>query len=361
MGRHTLLRSLLVAAMAFGTVTAAITPAAAETTVTTTAAAQADLSTARRDYVRRTAMSPYVSAELRAEALHALLSQRGDEAIDEFIATGSTKAKERSDLREEYNLTYIREINRYAPRGSAVEFTSSIMLLPASAKARDEYVQSGYDRAREADEATNSQHQEHLARMEREDREYVTYLAENDPGVQVRAAAKRAITGNDVEIGLFFKYYWGFAADLDNETFRRRTLAQNEIWHRQIHALTQAALAAEKAEREASGELARKARLDAIAKWDQIDREAGQSSVDWNAEKTKADAQAAAWASIAAHARNAQSEQDWAAVLDRAGTANTSWADEAAWALGQAKFWQDLATNAKKSADAARDRDQGAE
>lgn len=345
--------------MAFGAVTTTITPAVAETTITI-AAAQADLSTARRDTVRRVAMSPYVSAELRAEALHALLSQRGDEAIDEFFATGSTKAKERADLREQYNRTYIGEINRYALRGSAVEFTSSTMLT-ASPNTQDEYVRSGYDRAREADEATNNQHQEHLARLAREDREYVAYLADNDPGVQVRAAAKRAIAGNDVEIGLFFKYYWGFGADLDNETFRRRTLEQNEIWHRQIYALAQAALAAEKAERESSGELARKARLDAIAHWDQIDREAAQSSVDWSAEKVKADAQAQAWARIAEHARSAQGEQDWAAVLDRAGTSNTSWADEAAWALGQAKFWQDLATNAKKSADAARDRDQGAD
>ncbi|NGY59896.1 hypothetical protein G7043_13280 [Lentzea sp. NEAU-D13] len=358
MGRHTLLRSLLVAAMAFGTVTsAAVTPALADTTATT--AAQADLATARRDTVRRTAFSEFVSAELRAEALQALLSNRGDAAIDEFFATGIAKARARATERETNNRRYVQEINRYSPSGSAVRFTSD-QALAGSANAQDVYVQSGYERARAADEANNNQHQEHLARLAGEDRAYVAYLAANDPGVQVRAAAQRAIEGDDTQVGLFFKYYWGIGADLDNEGFRRRTLEQNEIWHRAIRALTDAALAAEKAERESSGELARKARLDAIARWDEAAREAGQSSVDWNAEKAKADAQAAAWAQVAEHARSAQSEQDWAAILDRAATSTGSWADEAAWALSQATFWQDLATKAKKSADAARDRELGA-
>jgi hypothetical protein len=356
MGRHTLLRSLLVAAMTFAAVTtAAVTPAMAETTVTS-ATAQADLTTARRDTVRRTAFSEFVSAELRAEALQALLSNRGDAAIDEFFATGLAKARARATERETNNRRYIQEINRYSPSGSAVRFTSDQALV-SSANAQDAYVQSGYERARAADEASDNQHQEHLARLAGEDRAYVAHLADNDPGVQVRAAAKRAIAGDDIQVGLFFKYYWGIGADLDDEGFRRRTLEQNEIWHGKIRTLTDAALAAEKAERESSGELARKARQDAIARWDEIDRDAGQSSVDWNAEKVKADAQAAAWAQVAEHARSAQSEQDWAAILDRAGRSNTSWAEEAAWALGQAKFWQDLAAGAKKSAEAARDRD----
>ena len=344
--------------MAFGTVTSAtVTPALADTTTTT--AAQADLATARRDTVRRTAFSEFVSAELRAEALQALLSNRGDAAIDEFFATGIAKARARATERETNNRRYIQEINRYSPSGSAVRSTSD-QALAGSANAQDVYVQSGYERARAADEANHNQHQEHLARLAKEDREYVIYLAANDPGMQVRAAAQRAISGDDTQVGLFFKYYWGIGADLDNEGFRRRTLEQNEIWHRAIRALTDAALAAEKAERESSGELARKARLDAIARWDDVAREAGQSSVDWNAEKAKADAQAAAWAQVAEHARSAQSEQDWAAILDRAGTSSTSWADEAAWALSQAAFWQDLATTAKKSADAGRDRELGA-
>ncbi|WP_086666342.1 hypothetical protein [Lentzea kentuckyensis] len=344
--------------MAFGAVmTAAVTPAMAEATVTSTTA-QADLATGRRDTVRRTAFSESSSAELRAEALQALLSNRGDAAIDEFFATGIAKARARATERETNNRRYIQEINRYSPSGSAVRFTSDQAMVSA-ANAQDVYVQSGYERARAADEANNNQHQEHLARLAGEDRTYVAYLAANDPGVQVRAAAQRAIAGDDTQVGLFFKYYWGIGADLDNEGFRRRTLEQNEIWHRKIRVLTEAALAAEKAERESSGELARKARQDAIARWDEVEHETTQSSVDWNAEKAKADAQAAAWAQVAQHARSAQSEQDWAAILDRAGTSNTSWADEAAWALGQAKFWQDLATNAKKNADSARDRDRG--
>ncbi|MDT7784511.1 MAG: hypothetical protein QOF58_2930 [Pseudonocardiales bacterium] len=357
MGRHSLLRSLLAAALAFGAVVAgSVTPAMAQTVTAT--ASQADLATARRDTVRRTAMAEFLQAEVRAEALHALLSNRGDEAIDEFLSTGIVAARARAKQRESDNLRYIQEINKYALRQSAVEVTSS-HALASSATAQDEYVHSGYERARALDEANNNKYEERLARLAREDRDYVTYLAANDPGPQVRAAAQRAVAGSDVQVGLFFKYYWGIGADLDTEAFRRRTLEQNEIWHRRIRALTDAALAAEKAERELSGELARKARQDAIARWNDVDREAAQSSVDWNAEKGKADSQAAAWSSIAEHARSAQSEQDWAAVLGRADASNQSWADEAEWALGQASTWQALAAQAKKNADAARDRDQG--
>jgi len=303
-------------------------------------------------------MAEFLPAEVRAEALHALLSNRGDEAIDEFLSTGIVAARARAKQRESDNLRYIQEINKYALHDSAVEVTSARALI-SSATSQDDYVQSGYDRAKALDQANNDKYEEHLARLAREDREYVARLAANDPGPQVRAAAQRAIAGSDVQIGLFFKYYWGIGADLDTETFRRRTLEQNEVWHRRIRVLVDAALAAEKAERELSGELARKARQDAIARWGDVEREAGQSSVDWGAEKDGADAQAAAWASIAEHARAAQTEQDWAAILSRADASNQSWADEAAWALGQSSTWQVLAAQAKQNADAARDRDRG--
>ncbi|WP_258951533.1 hypothetical protein [Lentzea californiensis] len=297
--------------------------------------------------------------EVQSAATLALLSNRGDEAIQEFLTAGYPAAKERAAKRIDLDLKYIRHINRFAIPGSNVQVTSANALRGTPAM-QSRYVQSGYDEAQELDRVNDNRRDERLARLHGEDRDYVTYLAANDPGVQVRDAANRALSaGTDEAIGLFFKYYWGIGADLDNEGFRQRTLEQNEFWLRKIRVLVDAAQAAEKAERESSGELARKARLDAIAHWDLADAEAKKSSVDWNAEKDKADEQADFWASVAAHARAAMSEQDWAAVLARADASNTSWEDEAAWAQSQAATWLALAADAKRNADAGRDRDQG--
>ncbi|MGW6932419.1 hypothetical protein ACWGE0_20365 [Lentzea sp. NPDC054927] len=323
-----------------------------------TAAVQVNLAPWQRDTVRRMATTDPLP-EVQAAATLALLSNRGDEAILEFLPGGYLAAKNRATKRIELDLRYIQEINKFAIPGSNVQVTSAKALV-STPNAQSLYVQSGYSEAQELDRLNDNKRDERLARLSKEDRDYVTYLAANDPGVQVRDAAKRALTaGDDASIGLFFKYYWGIGADLDNEGFRQRTLEQNELWLRKIRALVDAALAAEKAERESSGEFARKARQDAIANWELADAEAGKSSVDWNAEKNKADTQAAFWASVAAHARAAQSEQDWAAVLARADASNASWEDEAAWARSQAATWLALAADAKKNADAARDRDRG--
>lgn len=358
MGRNTMLRAVLAAAIAFGAVLAnAVTPAMATTVVST--ANQVDMATVLLDRVRKMALSDSL-AEVRADAWQAVFRHNdGDaNAIRDFVVSGYGKAKTRAQQRIERNLRYVQDVNRYSIPGSAVRVTSTYALA-GTASAQDEYVRNGHARAQELDRANNHKYEERLARLAQEDRDYVAQLAADDPGVQVKAAAQRALAGDDTTIGLFFKHYWGIGADLDNEGFRRRTIEQNEVWHQKIESLRQAALAAEAAERESSGELARKARLDAIAKWDEADRESARSSVDWSAEKSRADAQAAAWARIAEHARTAQSEQDWAEVLRRAGESGGSWADEAEWARQQATTWQAMAAEMRKNADAARDRDQG--
>lgn len=357
MGRHALLRAVLAAALTVGTVVTTTFPAALADTTTTTAN-QVDLASFRRDFVTRLALRDAMP-EVRAEAWNALRGNADEAALIDFLATGYPNAKARAAQRIDRNYKYIKRVNDFSLPGSAVRATSGVALVDTSA-AQAEYVQSGYARAQELDRVNNNKYEEKLARWAQEDHDYVAQLAANDPGTQVRAAANRALSnGDQASVGLFFKYYWGIAADLDNEAFRRNTSDQNDIWHSKIRALTEAALAAEKAERELSGELAHKARLDAVAAWREIEGQAGQSSVDWAAEKAKADSQVATWASVAEHARAAQTEQDWAAVLARADQGNTSWADEAEWALRQASSWQAVAAQARLNVLAALDRDQG--
>lgn len=357
MGRHTLLRAVLGAALTVGTVVTTAVPAAFADT-TTVAEDQVELTSFRHDFVMRLALRDAMP-EVRAEAWNALRSNAGEAALVDFLAVGYPNAKTRAAQRIDRNYKYIKRVNDFSLTGSAVRATSGRALLDTPA-AQAEYVQSGHAKAQELDRVNNNRYEEKLARLAQEDHDYVAQLAANDPGTQVRAAANRALaTGGETGIGLFFKYYWGIGADLDNEAFRRNTADQNDVWHSKIRSLTEAALAAEKAERESSGELARKARADAIAAWREIESQSGQSSVDWLAEKAKADSQAASWASVAAHARAAQTEQDWAAVLARANQGNTSWADEAEWALQQANSWRSIAAQARLSVLAALDRGQG--
>ncbi|MFD0200258.1 MULTISPECIES: hypothetical protein [Saccharothrix] len=331
--------------------------AAAVADTAVTAAGQVDLATVLRDRVRKMALSDPLP-EVRAEAWNAVLSTRGDEAIREFVTGGYAAAKTRAADRIKRDRDYIGLVNRYSLPDSAVRVTSGRALV-STENAQAEYVRTGHAKAQELDRVNGNRYEERLARLGQADRDYVADLAAHDPGTQVRAAAQRALSGDDTSIGLFFKYYWGIAADLDDEAFRRNTTDQNEIWHSRIALLIEAASAAERAERESSGEFARKARAEAIAAWQQVEQQAGQSATDWTAEKARADAQAAAWAAVVAHARGAQTEQDWAAVLARAEQGNTSWADEAAWALGQASTWQNIAAQARANALAALERDRG--
>jgi len=188
----------------------------------------------------------------------------------------------------------------------------------------------------------------------------VTQLAATDPGPHVRDAAKRALAaGTDYDIGLFFKYHWASAAALDQEAFRRFVADQDAIWLVKINVLIEAAEAAEKAERESSGELARKARLEAIGHWRAIQTDSTASSVNWEGERDNADSQTTSWAAIVAHARAAATGQDWASVIARGDDAGRSWSGHAAWAVAQASAWKSIAERARESAEAAENRDLG--
>jgi hypothetical protein len=357
MGRRTLVRAVMIAALVTGSL-AATSSAAAIAATAVGVTDPAAMAAADRERVKRVALHD-PRPDVQASAWHALLSSEGDAAIAEFLATGLAAAKERAALRAQRNTEFIQRTNKFSLPGSAVRITSARALL-GSDNEQDEYVRVGLAKAQQADKDNDNQYQEKLVKMAKEDRDYVANLAANDPGVQVRAAANRALSqGDDEAIDLFFKYYWASGARLDDEAFRRYTADQDAIWHSDVQRLVDEAEAAEAAERAASGELAAKYRADAIAAWRQVETQAGQSSVDWAAEQAKAAQQADAWAAVADHARTASSEQDWSDVLARGDAGSTSWADEAAWAVAQAGSWKAIADQARASADAAAARNGG--
>lgn len=357
MGRHTLMPALLAAVLAAGAVgTVTTAPAFADSVMvsTTTTALAASM----RQAVFQMSYNLDLPSEVR-DAAYVAVAANDEAKVREFMLVGYRKATDRARKREKLNTDIIREINRTAIPGSEVQ-GSSRDALGSSFTAQEIYVQSGYDRAVELDRVHNDKRQENLARLAGEDRDYVAFLAANDPGEHVRAAAQRALAGgDDRSIGLFFTYEWKIGAQVDTERFIRTTTEQNQLWHDQIARLTASALAAEAAEREASGELARKHRLEARQAWEQVDREAGESSVDWLAEKVKADAQAAMWAQVAEYARAAQSEQDWQKILQEANSGIRSWQSVAADARDSAARWLAVAEQARQAAKDAADRDLG--
>jgi hypothetical protein len=348
--------ALLAAVFAAGTVTTVhATPAFADSVAAGTTTA---LAASMRETVFKMSENPELQTEVR-DAAYVAVASNSDAKIREFVLVGYGKAKTRAAQREQLNTDIIREINRTAIPYSEVHGSSGDVLR-GSFNAQEQYVLSGYDQAVELDRVNDNKRQERLARLSDEDRRYVLHLATNDPGLQVRAAAAGALAaGDDRSIGLFFKYEWKIAAQLDTERFVRTVTEQSRLWHDNIARLTASALAAEKAEREASGELARKHRLEARTAWEQVDREAEQSSVDWLAQKTKADAQAAMWAQVAEHARTAQSEQDWLAVLREAVNGQRSWESLASDARSSAAHWKAVAEQARQAARDAADRDLG--
>ncbi|ANZ37706.1 hypothetical protein BBK82_18230 [Lentzea guizhouensis] len=349
--------ALLAAVIAAGVVgTVHATPAFADSVVTTTTTTA--LAASMRESVFQMSYNSALPSEVR-DAAYVAVAANDEAKIREFVLVGYRKAKDRATAREKLDSDVIREINRTAVPGSEVQ-GSSAEALRSSATARQEYLHSGHDRAVELDRVHDNKRQENLARLAEEDRAYVTHLAANDPGVQVRAAAVRALSGgDDRSIGLFFAYEWKIAAEIDTERFVRTTTELNQVWLDRIAHLTASAVAAEKAEREASGELARKHRLEAKQAWEDIDREADQSSVDWLAEKAKADRQAAMWAQVAEYARAAQSDQDWTTILQEALDGRRSWEDVAGQAASSATHWQAVAKHAREAAKDAADRDLG--
>ncbi|WP_285687065.1 hypothetical protein [Actinoplanes sp. NBRC 103695] len=325
--------ALLASVLTIGaTQFAAVTPAVA-------AATQAD-----RERVQWRAMSDG-RWEVRTAAAVALNSTE-DDAISRFLQTGLAAVINRAAAFERANIAEINYWLRISPADSAVRLGSA-RALRATHDEKDEFVRTGLAIAQELDASGQHEHDEEVAEQAQEDRDFVASIAGTDPGPQVRAAAAAAIAaGEDADIADFFRYYWAAGARLDDEAYR---LAISDLDLRGTAALTRlrnAALAAEAAEAEASGEAAEKLHAETVAAWHAVSVAATGTSVDWAAERDRAAAQAAKWASVAAYAEGATTEQDWAGVLDRAGNNAAAWQDAVRWAEEQAAMWARLAEEA---------------
>jgi hypothetical protein len=190
-----------------------------------------------------------------------------------------------------------------------------------------------------------------------EDWAYVAELAAHDPGPQVRAAASRALSRHtDVALDQFFQIFWPFAADLDEDAFRRPIEDRDHSAHYSAGLWTDSAEAEEKDERESTSGLAEAHRSRAIDAWRQVEAVAGKANVDWAADQAEASRRADAWTAVADHARTATTGRDWAAVVALGESHHTSWAETSASAQANSDSWKATADHARASiaADEAR-------
>ncbi|PKV89889.1 hypothetical protein BX283_7536 [Streptomyces sp. TLI_146] len=326
------------AAPARAAVTAADGGAADQPSPVRSAAAQA-----ARDRVLKMAMSNLPS-EIRVSAWLALRSSRGDEAIREWLAPGGgfelavqrmkeTRSRNRAfceRVARTHTATFAPEVHAAAER--AVKGTDADRAL---------FVKSGYAEAQKRDRAVREADAQHRRDVTAKDREFIRDVAEQDPGENVRVAARWALrpSATDADVAEFFGYGWASGAALDLEGYRLRGAEAETVRHYTLSRLVEKAVAAEAALKDAAD--AAQARVEAEAAWKAVADHSDTARQRLLAEQEAARAQAENWRNIARVAGDS-ADSLWKHIAEPAGANQDSWAKEQADAAGTAAFWKDM-------------------
>jgi hypothetical protein len=306
-------------------------------------------SEAQRDRVRWRALSD-PRWEVRSTASAALTSKAGT-AITDFLVTGLSAAERRAVTFERNNIAEITHALRTSTSTSVVHEASE-RALRATHDEKEDFVRFGLAEAKRLDAEGVKQHDDVVAAQAAADRAYVAELARTDPGAQVRSAASFAAnSGRDEDLAEFFAYYWAAAARLDDEAYRMKLAGLDVRGNAALERARKAVLAAQAAEKGASGEAAAKLHAQTLAAWAAVADSAGGTSVDWAAERDRASHEAEAWGRVAAYATGATTEQDWAGVLARAENSRAAWTAAVAKATKEAADWKVLADQARLRAN----------
>ncbi|GGJ76535.1 hypothetical protein GCM10010123_03150 [Pilimelia anulata] len=286
---------------------------------------------------------------VRAAALIALQSPRGDEAIREFIPDGWCAATRRAE----------EDANRYAHiiervLGAHSEATSPRVVRAARAARagtvpeQEAFVRDGLERARAADRADRDADGRAAAALREFDRRYVADLRDRvAAGQQVRVAAAWATRAGagDGDVVEFYAYSWISAARLDNERHRLDRYQQEMRRLTAIQRLQVDARAAQAAAEAASGEAAAALRRRAAEAWGSV-ATAGTPEVDtWQRAKQVADEQAAAWQRVYEEALR-QESINWQPLTGTARDTRNAWRADITNATERATAWRELVQEA---------------
>jgi hypothetical protein len=294
---------------------------------------------------------------VRTAAWTALLSSNVDDAMARFFATELPYAIKLSKENSAVYGDFARRIldthtEEFAPEVHAAA-ERAVYGLPSE---QEWFAVTGYGAALERDRRARAATQERADALVKADRDFVALLGKNDPGAQVRAAARRAVRPEATEADLveFFAYDWVAAASLDLYTYRIRQADSNVLWRARTERLVREASAAQKAALQAAGEAQAQARAAAARAWHAVGVQTGSARTAWAKAATVARKQAANWESIAAVA-GASTGPNWQVMAESADDNGTQWAAERKNAAEQAAYWKSLYDQALQSELAMQD------
>ncbi|WP_234440541.1 hypothetical protein [Streptomyces rimosus] len=296
---------------------------------------------ARKEVLNYAMTNPY--AEVRMSAWNALRSD-DPEAVQKWLAPGGgyTFARNRARSLRARNKAYIERIIRTHPASYSPEVRAAAeRALKGSFDDQEKFVRTGYAEAQQRDRAKRDADTQHKQVIAAANREFVGRLAEQDPGEQVRTAARWALRpgATDDDIAEFYGYGWASGAALDLESHRSRIADEESLRHYQLTRLIQMAAAAEEAVKGAAD--AAQARANAERAWQAVAGHADAARKAWLAEQATAETQSKNWRAIAEHAKTS-ADDIWKNIADPAGTTGDAWTKQQAGAVESAAFWQNM-------------------
>ncbi|MFD8997377.1 hypothetical protein [Streptomyces abikoensis] len=324
-------------------VTPAVTPAPADQPSDPVALVKSAAAEEARQYVLKVAKSS-LPAEIRTSAWNALRSSRGDEAIAEWLAPGGgfDAAKQRvRDARTRNRLFCERVVRTHSVEFSPEVRAAAERALRGTAADQAAFVKTGYTEAQQRDRAVREADTRHKLEVAAKDRDFVSSVAEHDPGEQVRVAARWALRpgATDADVAEFYGYGWATGAALDVEAFGMRIAEAETFRMATLSRLIKDAEAAEKAVRGSAD--AAKARAEAERAWKAVADHSEAARRAWLAEREAAATQADNWKNIAKTAQES-SDELWKNIGQSADATQKTWSQEQANALETSRFWQDM-------------------
>lgn len=295
--------------------------------------------------------SPY--GAVRAAALTALNSPRGEIAVREFIPAGWCQATKRAEQDAAMNDHIIqRVLATHAYETSPWVWSAADAARTASAAEKEYFVRFGLEEARAADQRARDEDGTHAEAIRQFDRDYVAKLRDTAQGEQVRIAAAWALRpeGTPSDVVEFYTYAWARFGKLDLERFQLTTAGQEMRWLAAVDRLKRSALAAQAAAEAASGEAQKALQAQAADAWGQVAAGAGPSASGWLAAKQTADLQAQQWAAVYQLTLR-QSGPNWKAMTKPARANRDAWERDSRNARDRAAYWQKEVADALAAAE----------
>lgn len=292
-------------------------------------------------------------ALVRVAAWNAMRSPDGEPALKAFVLTGFAEARQRAQQAAARNRDFAqRVLASYSAAYSPLVHAAADRVLKGSDADRDWFARTGFADAKARDEQAREADEQHRQVIAQEDRDFVTLLATQDPGEQVRLAAQHATRpgGTDADIREFFATDWMAAAELDVEIFRQRSQEAGVGFLAIIPGLVADAQEAEQEALATSGAAAEQARAVAARAWATSKEKADAAQQAWTDEETLCADQARYWQTIVDRYQG-QTDPLWTAIAATADKNRSAWAVEDSFAGGQAGHWLDVQQEAQAGYD----------